>query len=93
MVNCVTGNCLREDNKLLNNLNLQQVRYFLTVIIIIIYIDMSLKFNDDVKIKFVQLMKINTAHLKNNISNYKKCIYRLIATFFSKSILYIPSSE
>ena len=43
---------------------------------------MSLKFNDDVKIKFVQLMKINTAHLKNNISNYKKCIYRLIATFF-----------
>ena len=32
---------------------------------------MALKFNDDVKIKFVQLMKINTAHLKN-ISNYKK---------------------
>ena len=38
MVNCVTGNCLKEENKLLNNLNLQQVRYFLTVIIIIIYI-------------------------------------------------------
>ena len=54
---------------------------------------MSLKFNDDVKIKFVQLMKINTAHLKN-ISNYKK-LYWLIATFFLllKYILYVPSSE
>ena len=75
MVNCVTGNCLKEDNKLLNNLNLQQVRYFLTVIIIIIYIDMSLKFNDDVKIKFVQLMKINTAHLKKNLYIIIKSVY------------------
>ena len=33
---------------------------------------MALQFNDDVKIKLtIQLMKINTAHLKN-ISNYKK---------------------
>ena len=45
---------------------------------------MSLKFNDDVKIKFVQLMKINFAHLKNNISDYEKCIISINSYIFFK---------